>query len=548
MNFDTQSWIVQNVTFDIALAHLMLQLKHIPVAMLLPELAYIETQIHSAGYAKSSTEVNRELIKRYKSEGEKFTELESNPRGLLFTRPALQVINSLLIYDIDDTSLSLMIALYNPVIIKDVINNGLCVPQESISIVGIFLLANRVAQEIRSRNLNNTEVTYDVFNYYTLIVTDRISALGGRLINLYNTDYFNDALLEKLGMSIGDIAKCFLYLYMHAVSKNGVINSNFSNIKDEQDRFNVIKLLEVLSIDIKSHKINFYQLDEKLKSFLSFNELCLEKPILKNGTTYFFVDLDLFTNVMADFPFYYLLGKYSLDGKKVNQLQNEFNGEDKAFESYIKLIANKTGTIWEECIYSPKKRKGHKGAEYCDLMHIIDDNTRIFIEAKGKRTTIKHREGLINSLEAFTLGSGEARYGALQLVENIKRYRLYEGYQGKAYTVVLFYGRFPETQTFDDMIQKQIIDHPDYQDYLKDSKNHKILYLSCINAELFFSAIKQGVAVKDLIKRLEGLPPSKIMGEIKTIINERGLKSSFVPLFEKEMQDLITATKLLLRD
>lgn len=548
MNFATQKWISKKVSFDIALAHLITNLMGLDPVDLITELAYIGNKVHVAGYEKQSLEIDLELIERYAPNSKEVSEIQSIHGGILFTRAALQVINSVLIYDVDSSSLSIIIGAYNPKIKGFVPNNGLYVPATKLPMTGIFLLANRVAEEIRSRSLNNPEVTYDVFNYYTLIISDRISALGGRLIHLYNTPFFNDTLLKELGMSVDETAKYFLYLYTHAISKNGVINSHFSNIKDDHDRSNIIKLLEVLSIDIKSHPVTFYQLDEKLKSFLSFNELCLEKPILRNGNTYFFIDLDLFTNVMADFPFYYLLSKFSSDEKRLNQLRNEFNGQDKALEKYIKIIANKTGTIWGECKYSPKKRKGHEGHEYCDLMHIIDENKRVFVEAKGKRSTIKHRRGLIGSLDEFINGSTAARYGALQLVENIKRYRKYEGYNGEAYAIVLFYGRFPEATSFDDLVQKKIMDTSDYQEYVNDQRNHKIIYLSCINAELFFSAIKQGISIKDLLKRLEGLPPSKIMREIKTIINERELKSSFVPLFEKEIQDLITTTKFLLRD
>lgn len=546
MNFATQKWISKNVSFDIALAHLITNLMDLDPAELIKELAYVGNKVHLAGYEKQSLKIDLELIKRYAPNSKEVSELQSTNVGILYTRAALQVINSVLIYDVDSASLNLIIDAYNPNIKGFTLDNGLYVPATKLPMIGIFLLANRVAEEIRSRSLNNPEVTYDVFNYYTLIISDRISALGGRLIHLYNTPFFNEMLIKELGMSIDEIAKYFLYLYIHAVSKNGVINSHFSNIKNEHDRSNIIKLLEVLSIDIKSHQITFNQLNEKLKSFLSFNELCLEKPILRNGDTYYFIDFDLFTNVMADFPFYYLLSKYSLNKKMVAQLNKEFNGKDKAFENYSKLIANKSGLIWGACIYSPKTRKGHKNHEYCDLMHIINQNEKVFVEAKGKRSTIRHREGLIGSLDAFTTGSTEERYGALQLVENIKRYRKYEGYQGEAYPIVLFYGRFPETQSFDDLVQKQIIDHPDYQNYLKDSRNHKIIYLSSINAELFFSAIKQGIAVKDLISRLEVLPPSKVMIEIKKIIQEKELKNNFIPLFEKEIEELINSTKSLL--
>lgn len=546
MNFETQKVISKKVSFDIVLAHLITNLMGLDPKELMTELAHIGNKVHVAGYEKKSLEIDLKLIERYASNLQEASEIQSKNSDILFTRAALHVINSILIYNVDSAALSVIIGAYNPKITGFVLNKGLYIPATKLPMVGIFLLANRVAEEIRSRALNNPEITYDVFNYYTLVISDRVSALTGRLINLYNTPFFNDNLLKELGMSVDEIAKYFLYLYIHVISKNGIINSLFSNIRNDHDRSNIIKLLEVLSIDIKSHQITFNQLDEKLKSFLSFNELCLERPILRNGNIYYFIDLDLFTNVMADFPFYYLLSKYSLNKKMVAQLNKEFNGKDKAFEKYIRIIANKTNISWVACKYSPKVRKGHKDHEYCDLMHIINQNEKVFVEAKGKRSTIKHREGLISSLDAFTIGLTDERYGALQLVENIKRYRKYEGYQGEAYPIVLFYGRFPETQSFDDLVQKQIIDHPDYQDYLKDSRNHKIIYLSSINAELFFSAIKQGIAVKDLINRLEILPPSKIMIEIMKIIQERSLKNNFIPLFEKEIEELINSAKSLL--
>ena len=255
-------------------------------------------------------------------------------------------------------------------------------------------------------------------------------------------------------------------------------------------------------------------------------------------------------DTLCDFPYHFLLERFGGDKKKKDELSDV---KGKAFESYLSLVANRaTGeNTWEPLLYT--KPKDLKGSEYCDLFHKINKKSVVFVEIKSQSESDGHKKGEKDSLISFVDGSRPGKpkkkdWGMLQVIKHIGNYRRYYDYQDDLYGVVITYGRFPETPSFNELVKEEIINTPKYKAHMEHPRNHHTIMLNCINAELFFSAIKQGAPIEKLLKRLASVSVIEISSELKKFIMDHGLKYGVGPLFERDIIEVGKDVESLIKE
>ena len=493
-----------------ALSQLLETLMKLPV----PALTGILVEVGSALQRFSPVEANRAILTKYPTSNNNEYEFMSIQKRvgqvekILFTPCGLKLLNTLLVCRVDTALLPTKMTVgFSSSPFQWV--NGLLLPISQFSdfsrfnvipLVGLFLLANEVVDQAHSKaNVNENSVLPDVQDYYSRTLVDPLAAVG-RSFSLYNTPYFNSKLHETIGMSVEEASTVLFWLYSHLLSCDFARLDPVESFKrfKEEHREKIVKVLDYLSANLMMTSSTLDEIETCLAEEFLLDQTCRKKPFLKIDGQYICLRPWLLASTLADFPFHHLLELFTDNDALMNELTKEFG---EAFEDYIELLANRAvGEMsCSKYFYKGKKLKGGTAG---DRLLKFNDQIEVIIEAKSARENDKVKLGDETCVkEKFIImnGSEKRPKGAIQLVANAEKYRLDKQYSGILYTIIAFYGRFPETKSFDDMVDKLIISNPKYQSYISKEGNRSTIWLSCISLELMFSAVYQGADLEILL-------------------------------------------------
>jgi hypothetical protein len=472
---------------------------------------------------------------------------ESNgTENFLFTLHAMRLLNTLLVFDCAQGEILNSQRL--------VIQNGIHFPLTAhshnanrLQIFDLFLLSNQLISYIQNDLVDNEDkFLSNIPIYYSQVLVDTNAAIG-RSQHLYNTDYFNQKLTEGFGVSVLELSEYLFILFSHVnVHKPAKIElATFRRIINNDQKEKMAKILDFLSIEVKSKGIEYSQIASDLRQDFIQDKICRGKPFLKIGERYVCIRPDLLTSVFGNFPYYYLLN--SLSKEKKEEFFKEFG---IAFEKYIEIISKRV--LDEKSDIYTYKKKPYQGTRSADRHLIINDQSRAIIEIKSSREDDGVMLGSLEDLLKkfiYLGGTDDKPKGVFQLIKDAEKYRNDTFYCGKIFTIIIFYGNFPETNEFDELVHNEINAKPQYLKYLKDIRNFPTIWLSSTTAELIFTAVTQKASLDEILTRISFSPPSKVRSEILNYISEKKLKSSLSFLFIKELNLLLEkSTKMISQD
>ena len=500
------------------------------------ELVQALGEIGSVLYKRGPDHSNELLIPKYSPSIDFINQLpplieKNGLRNYLFTLNSMRIINKLLISDVGK-NLILPIEIYTK-------NNQLPIFQ-------IFFLANQIVSYLDNQFMDTEGIVLkDAKVDYSRNYEDTNSSIG-RSCLLYDSDYFKDQISEKLGFSLEDLSKYLFVLFtlvnVHEPAKIE-LEHTFKVINDNIDRENIVKILKILSVKIKNKKLNYSDLKSGIHQDYVHDSTSRGKPFLQIGNRFICIRPDLLTSAFGNFPYHYLLNNI-LDSEK-EKLFNEFG---KSFDNYIEKIsirAVKEGSC--EYFYSKKPHKGNR----CSDRHIkVNDQCHVIIEIKSSRENDAAMLGIRNEIiDKFIHMDGPKNKlkGAMQLVNDVIKFRQDSSFKGKIYPILLFYGNFPKVSEFDDLVQKEIVETDLYREYLEDKNNMPIIWLNSYLAELFFNTILQKNSLtENLVDCLSKAPPSDVRTFFQRFLEQHTLNSSLSCLFRNELKVLQEASKKMI--
>jgi hypothetical protein len=530
--------------FDQALKILAEFLMILPAQSLAQTLAEIGNILHE----ESWDDADRILREKYCSLDvcrSIFPSNDANNTHVLFNRNAIWIVNTLLTFNIEIKSrdhlnfriFSIQNKIHKPITSLFHLNNPLPITE-------IFLLANqliihleREMPEFKDGQLAGTPLYYSKHR----VREDALTAIG-KAKNLYNTEYFNKTLLTSLGVSVSQLSEyLFLLFSLVKAHKPAKIESDFSfrKIKQDIDKKNAAKLLDLLSIDVRGTDATLSQISKILREDFIQDFRCRGKPFLKINKRYLCVRHDLLISTLGNFPYHYLLN--SLPEEKKTELFKEFG---RAFEKgYMPDISKAIlGSILGKYTYT---KKPYRGGNPGDLYLSITDQSKFIGEIKSSRENDSVKLGSKQEIvDKFIHLKGSKEKGIMQAINDAVKLRN-DLFSGEIFTGIIFYS-FPQTTEFDELVRKEIEDTEKYQNYLKNGKNFPSIWLNVFNYELILSAIQQGASLHDLLKRIAGSSPSKTGYEIVSFMKELNLEISISRLYHKEIEFLKNRCKEML--
>lgn len=477
-------------------------------------------------------------------------------KSIIYDPKALRILNSLILVNFPDFSSCIMSNLSQSKSYGYV--NNILIPITELSnpnfgnfcpVLPLFLLSNEIVNHIESATQRKKSNITESANYYLNILDDPMSVLG-RACKLFNTDYFNKKVCEIVGSEVLDIASCFFIFYTQILTHDPAridFNQPCKNsIHDESERIKLKNVLDAISLNFKSRSIKdiFSYLK---KSLYGIDEIPFRgKPFTNFENISYCIRPDFFVSTMCDFPYFLVLN--SLQEKEKIEFSHEFG--KVAFENYIKSLACET--LEEDSIseYIYKKRKGQE-IPCGEFIIEIDSETVVIVEVKGAKEDDFIKTGDSKKTDDKFISMPNKRNkakGVRQLFNDAEYYRIGKSFSGDIFTILVFYGRFPESQEFNDIIINKIHSTSEYNKYIQNSKNHEPIWLNCFAAELMFSALKQNKKIlKDLVGKLSNSSPSTITADLWEYMKKNNLKTSLSPLFSQELKQISSHAKKLLK-
>lgn len=477
-------------------------------------------------------------------------------KAIIFDPKALRILNAIILVNFTDFASNIMSNMSQSNsygLVKNIL-----VPTTELSkpsfgdfypIIPLFLLSNEIVNHIENEAKQATNRLAESTNYYFNVLDDPLSVLG-RAYKLFNTDYFNNKIHDILGVKTLDVASCFFILYTqiltHDPARIESDNPCKNSIPEENERIKLKNVLGKLSLNYKSRPI------KDLWSYLKNSYYGMDENIFKGKPYTNFENLlycirpDFYVTTMCDFPYFLVLN--SLQKKEESEFSHEFG--KIAFENYIKCLAYETlgENVCPEYIY--KRRKGEE-IPCGEFIIEIDDHTVVIVEVKGAKEDEFIRTGEPQKTDDKFVTMPNKRNkakGVRQLFNDAKYYRTGKAFNGDVYTLLVFYGRFPETEEFNEIIINKIHTTSEYKEYKQNPKNHEPIWLNCFAAELMFSALRQNKnLLKNLIQNLSKFSPSSITSDIWEYMKKNNLKTSLSPLFDKELKLISSHAKKLLK-
>lgn len=546
MEKKVRNFIGISTSFNSALFNLRCVLKVLPQKELLNELGFIAAEMHSMLYRGETIEaVNEILLKRYPDANQSYVNAnEANGDIIIvFSPQALRLLHSIIIMNSNNYELPLPI--YG-------VRRGLMIAIGSdggLPIIGIFRLINQLLYYIDTRE---SEVA-GVSKYYSIYSHDPLAAIG-RMIRLYDNPYFNQKLKEMLGVEVRTLAVYLYVIYAHISQKKPAridINQSFKNLNLNEKE---LKIIENIMNSISSSFPQFSLVEKHfsintLYNEYILNEVCRGKPFIKTNNQFICLQVNLMVDIFSDFPYHFLLTKFTTNEVEKNRLQQ---GCGTIYESYIKTLADDALNTK----YTVEKPKDNNAIGDCDLRITINDETILMMEIKAARSSDSVKLGAkaaiteryINILKNYNKKeknvpnkNNENNYkGFRQLIKHVNAFRARTKFQEDIYTILVFFDG-PLSPGMDDLIKSEMNKSLLFQDYAANAKNYStIWFLNCITAELFFSAIKQGASLEQLLQYLVNTPSSQMLFKLKEFFKANGFKYSAKDIFQPEIVYLTT--------
>lgn len=511
------------------------------------ELLQVLGEIGCELYDKELDKANEILLKKYASGNfiEKVSPLKKSDgtEDFFFTPHAMKILNTLLVFNCTHR---MILNFQNFTKI-----NGLHIPlstssenAQNLPIIDLFLLTNQLVADVQNNSSNSKdEFLADVALYYSQIFEDTNASIG-RAQLLYNNSYFNQMLAKEFGISILELSEYLFVLFAHVNTHRPAKidpGSTFNKIKNNDQKTKITKILNHLSLNVQSKLTKYSLITSSLRNDYIQDKVTRGKPFLKIKERHICIRPDLLTSAFGNFPYFYLLN--SLNHNQKNNLFNEFG---KAFEKYIEIIAERS--LGDKSITHAHKNSN----ESSDRHIIINEESRAIIEIKSSRENDNTMLGSLKDLKDKFIhlkGTKKNPKGVLQLIKDIEKYRNESGFNGKIFPIIIFYGNFPETSDFDELVENEINKQIEYQIHLQNNNNYPTIWLSCTTAELFFCLTKQEPScLEETLIRLASKPPSKVKNEILKLIAEKKLSSSLSILFRKELEQLLEKSKEMINE
>lgn len=529
-------------SFDRVIFNLRCVLKVLPQKEFLNELGFIAAEMYSMLYRGETIEaVNEILLQRYPDADKSFVNTNETQSDitLIFSPQSLKLLHSIIIINSNISELPL--PMYG-------IRRGLMIvigSDGALPIIGIFRLINQLLYYIDSKE---SEVA-GVSKYYSMHSHDPLAAIG-RMFRLYNTPYFNQTLKETLGVEVPVLITYLYLIYCHiSVNKPAKIeiDQSFKALNlNEKDLKIIENIMDSISNPFpKSFIITGepFSLNALYNEYI-LNKVCRGKPFLKIGNQYICLQINLMVDIFSDFPYYFLLMKFATNIDKKEKLQQNCGA---IYESYINTLADdavdKKYTI-------EKPKHDHKTGD-CDLRITINSKMILMMEIKVARSSDAVKLGFkkeineryINIVTNFNRknakNASENNYkGFRQLIKHVNAFRLRTKFQEEIYSVLVFFDG-PKSHGMDDLINCEMNKSLLFQDYSTNPKNHHtIWFLNCMTMELFFSALKQGSSLEQLLQYLVKTPPSQMLTKLREFFKTYGLKYSARDIFKLEIEYL----------
>lgn len=359
---------------------------------------------------------------------------------------------------------------------------------------------------------------------------------------LYDTSYFNKKLKQYFSMSSHELNN-FLYLtYSHVYINSPARiepDTNFHQFFSEDIIIQIKKIINSLAKELKNESISYSVLRKNLRDYYTLDKL--ENP-LNRGKPFFKIDNrfvcmrpDQLADAFDTFPYFRILKE--LDKKEADEFFYQFG--KIALERYIDIISKR---VFGDNSIKPSKKK--ESDPCADRIIIISPIVHVLIELKSARAEDQVKGGSKKDLEnkfiTIFKSSNKKQKGILQLFKATKKYREDDSFNGTIYTIIVYYGDFPEISTFDELIESKINSRTDCQEYLKDTRNKPSIWLNLSHLEVIFNIVKEGGSFEELLQRLSKTPPSKTAQIIINYARENSLDCSILSIFERELEDLET--------
>ncbi|NGX47969.1 MAG: hypothetical protein K1000chlam3_01354 [Chlamydiae bacterium] len=500
-------------------------------------------------YYKKIDEANQILIEKYLSSpsfNDLLPPLKSSDGTInyLFTSSAIRLFSNLLVFKFDHRRGNLKFQMM-------LVRNGLHIPHSDkdvrSSIIPLFLLANQLIVHIENDLAFDDQTHLDAPQiYYSRIQEDPLAMIGRGML-LYDTVYFNEKLQDLLGMNMSELSESLFLLFVHIQAHQPAIidpEITFRRIIQDDQKLRIKKILDLLSVEARSINALYSEIASTFNIRYIQDQTCRGKPFLKSKDRYICIRPDQMTSAFCDFPYHYVLNVLSKEDK-----EKFFKESGDAFDQYIATISQRV--LGNKSIKYYYKKKPYRDNQSSDLHLEIDENMRVIIEIKGAKENDDVRIGDKQALcdKFIHLGGTEIKpKGVLQVIKDAKKFRGDLPFSREIFTVIIFLGRFPETGDFDEMVKREIEGSLEYKEYLENEKNYPTIWLSASTAELLFSAMAQGVNVKELFKNIIYVVPSQIRGRIVEHLSLLKKNVSLSPLFENELRQLSEKCREMLEE
>lgn len=520
MNLDE---IISRITPADALFFL-LEILHNPTTdlnSLIKILASIDNSMMSKFNNQESIEaINKHFLAKYSPINKSIKDLFNKQSEHIFTPQTLKLIYTLILipYTSDDLCFD------NYYISSGVIyhkSNG------ENQIIAIFYLATMSLKFFKQKIKDNEEIP-GVFDYYYNKLNDPAATIG-RSKHVYNNSFFNNQISKHLKIDLNLLIILLQSLLLFTNKSSVIANLSFEKLK-ANDKAAVKQVLNLIShnLPIKRLILSRNDLILSLSKKLQINTVIRETPFIYIDSQYICIQKALLNDIISDFPFYFLDKKYA-DTDKVEKikLRTEFG---HSYEAYINLLAERS--VNKKIEKNPKYTLNKSQAEYCDLLIHIDQHNIVMWETKSARSTEQVKES--SKSEIIKKYVKQERNTLKQMLKHAVNYRKNLKYDGMIF-LILSYFDSPIIQSFDTLVEEELNDLPEYQEYKKSSKIKIIYFLNVNIAEMFFSFLLQKADITDLLNELAQIQTFAMVKTLQNFARKNNLHFSIGPLMKIEI-------------
>lgn len=512
------------------------------------------TRMHKEFDTNNLIEKDNELLKCYCPVPLIGTILEfkkNNPNSVLFEHAGFRLLQHLIVHRIHRSRKNI-----TPMIVGQRVycrNGPLWLPldkldktsqQGRINLVGAFLLINEILDQVTSKFSCKPDQDFTIRSYYFRRLTDPAGAIG-RALDLYDTNYFNTQIYERFGLTVPDLLYKTFMAFAHIHNNDPAIFCPYRSLKksDRQTQDQMKNIFELMSLELRSVPKDIGQVVGDISDDLYLDVICRGKPFIKVNDLYYCIRPSLINDSLANLPFHLLLTQMKRNNEPSKQRNILFIERGNAFEVYMR---EKSKNILGNGICSEVVDTNDE--QFGDFIIEVAPGIKLIIECKGLYESDDVKKGRTKAVvKKFILpppGSNSTKHpGPLQVMRRASAYRHESSFTGKIYTAVIYYGSFPETESFDQLFYSHTSKKDDFLNYSKDQQNRPTFLFSSFEWELILSLIAQKRSLAEILNIIDGLSPSKISEALKSYISTHKLRFSVAPIFDEEIKHFSVISK-----